>query len=123
MAQVSLIDQTIDGTVTELLAFAVDLGIAQAAYDKATAFVAGLSNEQKISIIGGESLEGNVTWSTLQLRDGESGVNLQFYVSGFSMVNALTMTWNRDLYAAQFKAVGEEFYACESYREDLLSKL
>ncbi|KAF7537615.1 hypothetical protein G7054_g3584 [Neopestalotiopsis clavispora] len=90
---------------------AVDLGIAQAAYDKATAFVAGLSNDQKITIIGGGSLTGNATWNTLQLRDGESGVNLQFYVSGFSMVNALTMTWNRDLYAAQFKAVGEEFYA------------
>lgn len=96
-----------------MLRVTVDLGIAQAAYDKAVAFVAGLSNEQKISVINGGSLSGNVTWNAYQLRDGESGVNLQFYVSGFSMVHALTMTWNRDLYAAQFKAVGEEFYACK----------
>jgi beta-glucosidase len=91
----------------------VDLGIAQAAYDKASAFVAGLSNEQKIAIVNGGSLSGNVTWNAYQLRDGEAGVNLQFYVSGFPMVHALTMTWNQDLYAAQFKAVGDEFYACE----------
>ncbi|KAH8648585.1 glycoside hydrolase superfamily [Xylariales sp. PMI_506] len=72
---------------------------------------AGLSNEQKISIVNGGDLDGNVTWNAYQLRDGEAGVNLQFHVSGFTMVHALTMTWNRDLYAAQFKAVGDEFYA------------
>jgi beta-glucosidase len=27
------------------------------------------------------------------------------------MTNALTQTWNRDLIAAQFKAVGDEYFA------------
>lgn len=35
---------------------------------------------------------------------------MALFVSGFPSPNALTMTWNRDLTEAQFKAVGEEFY-------------
>ena len=33
------------------------------------------------------------------------------FVSGFPMGNANMMTWNCDLIAAQFKAVGEEYFA------------
>jgi hypothetical protein len=33
------------------------------------------------------------------------------FVSGFPMRNANTMTWDRDLIAAQFKVVGDEYLA------------
>lgn len=70
-----------------------------------------MTNQQKIRIIGGEGVEsGNVTFKGLVTGDGGAGVNMQFYVSAFSMPAATTMTWNRTLIEAQFKATGEEFY-------------
>ncbi|WYZ33836.1 hypothetical protein EsH8_I_000112 [Colletotrichum jinshuiense] len=88
----------------------VSLGPYDEAYQKAKSFVATLDNAQKVSIITGQSVTGNATWTALNNKDGVSGVNYQFYVSGFSMANALTMSWNRQLIEQQFKAVGEEFY-------------
>jgi len=32
-------------------------------------------------------------------------------VLGFPMENGNTVTWNRDLIATQFKAIGDEFFA------------
>lgn len=89
----------------------VDLGITADAYEKAVAFVSALTNAQKVSIITGTGIsDSNVTWTAYTSADGGSGVNKQFYVSGFSAPSALTMTWDRQLIAEQFKAVGEEFY-------------
>ncbi|KAH8657978.1 glycoside hydrolase superfamily [Xylariales sp. PMI_506] len=74
-------------------------------------FVSGLTNEQKIKIINGQSVVGaNSTFKALAAHDGDSGINQQFYVSGFSMVHSLVMTWNKDLYYQQFKALGDENY-------------
>ncbi|GKT50491.1 putative beta-glucosidase D [Colletotrichum spaethianum] len=88
----------------------VSFGRYDDAYQKAKAFVATLNNAQKVSIITGQSVTGNATWTALNNKDGASGINYQFYVSGFSMANALTMSWNRQLYEQQFKAIGDEFY-------------
>ncbi|KAF7547531.1 hypothetical protein G7Z17_g7682 [Cylindrodendrum hubeiense] len=85
-------------------------GASSDAYDKAKAFVATLNNTEKITIITGGSLTGDHAWTALNTKDGVSGINYQFYVSGFTMANALTMSWNRDLIKSQFKAVGDEFY-------------
>lgn len=89
----------------------VQLGEFEAAYQKAKAFVSGLSNADKISIITGGDVSGsNLTWTALENKDGSSGINYQYYVSGFSMDNALAMTWDRDYFEKQNKAVGREFY-------------
>ncbi|KAI1864521.1 uncharacterized protein JN550_008808 [Neoarthrinium moseri] len=88
----------------------VDLGVASAAFEKAKTFVDGLTNEQKIKIITGSSFTGSSSWTPLSSKDGVAGINMQFFVSGFTMINAATMTWNPDLVEAQFRATGDEFY-------------
>lgn len=88
----------------------VQLGDIEAAYQKAKAFIATLDNSQKIDIINGDSLTGNVTWTALNNKDGAAGINNQFFASGFSMPNALVTTWNAELFESHFKAIGEEFY-------------
>ncbi|KAL3465418.1 glycoside hydrolase family 3 protein [Aspergillus heterothallicus] len=42
--------------------------------------------------------------------DGDQGPQNDFYVSAFSLLSALAMTWDRDAIYAQAKAVGDEFY-------------
>lgn len=88
----------------------VDLGILSSAYEKAKAFVAQMTTAEKITMIGGGSFKGNVTWEGLVGKDGGSGENYNFYVSAFTMSEALTMTWNKELIAAQNKALGDENY-------------
>ncbi|KAK5131956.1 hypothetical protein LTR08_000468 [Meristemomyces frigidus] len=89
----------------------VELGEYEAAYGKAKAFVAQLSNSQKVSIITGSSFNGtNSTWTALVNKDGFAGINNQYYVSGFTMGNALTQTWDKDHLYAIAKASGREFY-------------
>lgn len=88
----------------------MDLGIASEAYEKAKLFVQGLTNEEKAKIIVGSGFDGDISWTPLNSKDGVAGVNNALFVSGFPSPNALTMTWNRDLTEAQFKATGEEFY-------------
>lgn len=90
--------------------FQVDLGIASDAYVKAKAFIAPLTNAEKIKIITASDFDsGNSSWSPYTSNDGVDGLNFYFFVSAFSMTNALTQTWDRNLFAAQFKAVGEEY--------------
>ncbi|KAI8289397.1 putative beta-glucosidase D [Colletotrichum sp. SAR11_57] len=90
------------------------LGDFNDAYEKAKAFVATLDNAAKVSIITGQSVTSNSTsgssWTALANKDGVSGINYAFYVSGFTMANALTMSWNRELIEQQFRAIGDEFY-------------
>ncbi|KAK1857099.1 hypothetical protein CCHR01_00173 [Colletotrichum chrysophilum] len=92
----------------------VQLGDFNNAYEKAKAFVATLDNAAKVSIITGQSVTSNSTsgssWTALANKDGVSGINYAFYVSGFTMANALTMSWNRELIEQQFRAIGDEFY-------------
>ncbi|KAF5521918.1 putative beta-glucosidase D [Colletotrichum aenigma] len=92
----------------------VQLGDFNDAYEKAKAFVATLDNAAKVSIITGQSVTSNSSsgssWTALANKDGVSGINYAFYVSGFTMANALTMSWNRELIEQQFRAIGDEFY-------------
>ncbi|RDW92678.1 hypothetical protein BP5796_02072 [Coleophoma crateriformis] len=90
----------------------LDLGIASDAYEKAKAFVAPLNNTQKIDIITASSFtSGNSSWTGYENQGGVSGLNKFYYVSAFPMGNSIIQTWSRDLIAAQFKAVGDEFFA------------
>jgi beta-glucosidase len=86
----------------------VDLGIYASAFQKAKELIATLNNTEKIAIITGQNIDG--VWTALSNKDGVSGINFQFYVSGFTMANALAMTWDRQHVYYQFKAVGSEFY-------------
>ncbi|KAF2158784.1 glycoside hydrolase family 3 protein [Zasmidium cellare ATCC 36951] len=93
----------------------VDLGDYQAAYDKAKAFIAQLTNTQKISIITGGSVSSNssnssVSWTALTNKDSFAGINQQYYVSAFPIGGALAMTWSREHFEAEAKASGREFY-------------
>ena len=89
----------------------VQLGIYADAYAKAKAYVAQLSNTDKLSIItGGDVSAPNSSWTALVQKDGFAGINYQYYVSGFLMGNALAMTWDRNHIHQQAKAAGREFY-------------
>jgi hypothetical protein len=86
----------------------VDLGIAADAYDKAKVFVAPLNTTQKIAIVIASSFSSdNASWDAYQNTDGASGLKFYMFVSSFPMGNANTMTWDRDLIAAQFQPFGE----------------
>ncbi|KAF7943596.1 uncharacterized protein EAE97_005667 [Botrytis byssoidea] len=90
----------------------VNLGAASDAYEKAVTFISSLIYAQKIAIITGQSIDdGNVTWTPLASRDGAVGINMNFFVSGFSTPQAVSMTWNRTLFLESFSALGKEFYA------------
>ncbi|KAJ0312567.1 hypothetical protein Brms1b_007930 [Colletotrichum noveboracense] len=106
--------QTKDFQSLGLTSSSVQLGDFNNAYEKAKAFVATLDNAAKVSIITGQSVTSNSTsgssWTALANKDGVSGINYAFYVSGFTMANALTMSWNRELIEQQFRAIGDEFY-------------
>ncbi|KAH8682667.1 glycoside hydrolase superfamily [Xylariales sp. PMI_506] len=70
-----------------------------------------MTNAQKIKVITGQSVAGTAgSWTALKSKDGIAGANQLFFVSGFAEPNAATMTWNRDLYESQAKALGAEFY-------------
>ncbi|KAF2141089.1 glycoside hydrolase family 3 protein [Aplosporella prunicola CBS 121167] len=86
------------------------LGEWQSAYEKAASLVVGLTNDEKITIITGGSISGNNTWNALSFKDGMMGVQWQYFVSSFSVTSALAMTWDKDHFLSQAKAVGSEFY-------------
>ncbi|PYI24972.1 putative beta-glucosidase D [Aspergillus indologenus CBS 114.80] len=98
-------------TIGLLKANGVALGDWEAAYEKASAFVAGLNTDQKLALITGSSVSSsNGNFSALEFLDGDMGLQNYFYVSAFSLSSALAMTWDRDAIYAQAKAVGSEFY-------------
>lgn len=79
---------------------------------KPKAFIAPLNTTEKIAIVMASSFENaNSSWNAYANTDGVSGLNFYYHVSGFVMGNALTQTWNRDLIAAQFSAIGDEYFA------------
>lgn len=88
---------------------AIDLGDWADAYAKASAFVAGLTNAEKIDLVtGGDIASSN--WTALQFKDGDQSVQQYEYVTGFGETSALVMTWDKELMFDQFKAVSAEFY-------------
>ncbi|KAF2771370.1 glycoside hydrolase [Teratosphaeria nubilosa] len=89
----------------------VQLGAYQTAYEKAKTFVAQFNNTGKVQIITAGSITGgNNTWTALSAANGFSGINDQYYVSGFPMGNALAMTWDTQHMYDEAKASGREFY-------------
>jgi len=95
--------------VTDISCIIVDLGDWEAAYTQAIAFVAQLTNTEKIQLITGSDVS-SVNWSALQFKDGTQGVQGYDYVTGWSQASALGMTWDKDLMSTQFSAVALEFY-------------
>ncbi|KAE8135126.1 putative beta-glucosidase D [Aspergillus pseudotamarii] len=94
-----------------LKANGVALGNWEAAYEKASTFVAGLTTDQKLALITGSNVEStNGNFTALYFLDGDMGLQDFYYVSAFSLSTALVMTWDRDAIYAQAKAVGSEFY-------------
>lgn len=61
--------------------------------------------------MAGSFTTDNSSWASYVIADSPAGLNKYFYVSAFPMGNGLTQTWNRDLIAAQYEAVGKEFFA------------
>jgi beta-glucosidase len=59
-----------------------DLGAWTGAYAKATAFVAQLTNEEKITIITGGSVSSSVDWTALEFKDGTESVQGRFLNRG-----------------------------------------
>ena len=91
----------------------LDLGVYDAAYNKATAFVSKLSNAQKVSIITGSSVtngSNGTSWTAYANKDGFAGINEQYFVSAFAMGQALGMTWDREHMQNEARASGREFY-------------
>ncbi|KAL3417917.1 hypothetical protein PVAG01_10927 [Phlyctema vagabunda] len=87
----------------------VDLGDWSDAYAEAAAFVASLTNTEKLSIITGGSVAAK-NWTALQFKDGTQGPQGYDYVTGWCQSSALVMTWDKNLMNAQFTAVALEFY-------------
>lgn len=70
-----------------------------------------MTNAEKIKIVIASDFEStNASWSAYRNTDGVDGLNFYFFVSAFTMTNALTQTWDRDLFSAHFQAVGEEYF-------------
>lgn len=73
LAQDSTIHNATTLTDSILSSGSVDLGAWTDAYEKAVAFVAQLTNNEKISVITGNSV-ASVNWTALQFKDGTQGV-------------------------------------------------
>lgn len=53
---------------------------------------------------------GNTTFDTLAKRDGVSGIVYHYFVSAFTLPNALAMTWDKQHMEDQYHAMADEFY-------------
>ncbi|TVY49746.1 putative beta-glucosidase D [Lachnellula occidentalis] len=80
-----------------------------AAYVKAQALVAQLTNAEKVDLITGSDV-ASVNWTALRFKDGDQGVISYYDASGFSETSALVQTWDRNLWSSQMEAVGAEMY-------------
>lgn len=87
----------------------MDLGDWEAAYQKAVAFVGSMTNEQKVTVITGGSVDA-LNWTVLTQLDASQNPMGYNYVTSFSLSSALASTFDKDLMATQFGATGAEFY-------------
>ncbi|KAA8571271.1 hypothetical protein EYC84_000598 [Monilinia fructicola] len=87
----------------------VDLGAWSAAYAQAHAFIAGLSNEEKLNLITGSDIT-SANWTSLVFLDGTQGPQGYEYVTGWAEASALAHSWDKAKIWNQFKAIAAEFY-------------
>lgn len=83
------------------------------AYNKASALVDGLTNDEKVNIITGADVS-SINWTALVFKDGPQGVASYFQASGFGQASSLVQTWDKVMIYDQFKAAGDEMYAYPS---------
>ncbi|ESZ91513.1 hypothetical protein SBOR_8084 [Sclerotinia borealis F-4128] len=88
---------------------AIDLGAWSAAYTQAQAFIAGLSNEDKLNLITGSDVT-SANWTALTKANGAQGPQGYDYVTGWSQTSALAHSWDKAMMWNQFKGVAAEFY-------------
>jgi beta-glucosidase len=90
----------------------VSLGDWQTAYAKASRFVAKLNTTEKIKLVTGSSVNttDGESLTALEFLDLSMGLQDYYYVSAFSQSSALAMTWDKEAFCAQAKAVATEFY-------------
>jgi hypothetical protein len=90
---------------------AVDLGVWQDSYDKAAAFVSGLTNDEKIQIITGQDVASESSaWTAMVFLDGAVSPLNHFFVSAFPVSLAAAMTWDKDLMYKQYQAQAYEHW-------------
>ncbi|KAB8069688.1 hypothetical protein BDV29DRAFT_161206 [Aspergillus leporis] len=84
------------------------LGDWDAAYGRASIFVYLC---QKLALIPGSSVNStHSTFDTLKFLDGDMGLQDYYYVSAWSLSNALAMTGDEEAIYAQAKVVSTEYY-------------
>lgn len=88
--------------------YIVSLGDWESAFEKAQTFVNSLTNEEKISFIGGGSA-GN--FSALEFKDSSSSILDYYYVTTWPAPLSMAMTWDKDLVHQQALALGSEMKA------------
>jgi beta-glucosidase len=90
----------------------VSLGDWQAAYEKATKFVAKLNTTEKLKLITGSdaTTTDGQSFTALEFLDGSMGLQGYYYVSAFCQSSALAMTWDKSAMYAQSQAVATEAY-------------
>ncbi|KAF2085892.1 glycoside hydrolase family 3 protein [Saccharata proteae CBS 121410] len=86
----------------------IKLGDWQDAYDRAAAFVDTLNTTQKIELITGSSVSN---FTALYHRDSGDSILDYFYVTTWPLSSSLAMTWDKEHFYQQYKALGDEFYA------------
>ncbi|KAF7869889.1 hypothetical protein EAF04_004673 [Stromatinia cepivora] len=87
----------------------VGLGAWSAAYTQAQTFIAGLSNEDKLSLITSSDVK-SANWTSLVFLDGTQGPQGYEYVTGWSETSALAHSWDKSMMWNQFKGIAAEFY-------------
>ncbi|KAB2578820.1 putative beta-glucosidase d protein [Lasiodiplodia theobromae] len=95
-------------TSQNLASGTIQLGDWQDAYDRAKAFVDGLTTSEKISLITGSDVSN---FTALYFRDSGNSILQYYYVTSWPLSSALAMTWDKDQMYQMYKALGDEFYA------------
>ncbi|KAL4961177.1 beta-d-glucoside glucohydrolase D [Aspergillus stella-maris] len=81
----------------------VDLQEWASAYNKSTAAVATLSNQEKIQLISGQSVP-SIGYDPITGNDGSQGLESFFYVTSFPESSAMAQNWDPELIQAVFHA-------------------
>lgn len=87
----------------------IDFGAWDAAYTQAQAFIAGLSNADKLNLTTGSDVT-SANWTSLVFLDGTQGPQGYEYITGWAEPSAPAHSWDTTIMWNQFKGVAAEFY-------------